>query len=222
MGIYEDIKQNIISEAEALYGSNNSTYGALKAALGDVGNGPNWNTVTISGVEFLVGSSFNPKAVGTNPSDGPETANIDNTVMALILKGVASAFVKSTIPVVASATIISGQIVAYTNGSLLQLAEADGGSRQKNPIGVATNSGAITASVDVHTRPGQNIAISMDSAPAVSSNGELVFLSTTAGTGTLTQPVGLGDRGYVLGVLVGADGVTTKPLVTWMPSIVAL
>ena len=222
MGIYDDIKQSIISKAEALYSSDNATYGALKAALGDVGSGPNWNTVTLSGVEFLAGSTFNPKKVGTDPGDGPETDNIDNTVMSIILKGIADSFIESTISIASSTTIISGHVVSYTSAKQLQLSDADGGSRQKNPIGVATTSAILGGAIDVHTRPGQQVPIIMDSIPSSTANGELVFLSTTAGNGTLTAPAAVGDRVYVLGILSGADGVTASPTVLWAPGPVIL
>ena len=61
-----------------------------------------------------------------------------------------------------------------------------------------------------------------DAAPAAASNGSPVFVSTTAGEATLTAPTGAGNVVYLLGILQGADGADTSPLVLFQPQFIAV
>lgn len=52
-------------------------------------------------------------------------------------------------------------------------------------------------------------------APGGASNGSVVFLDSTAGQASLTAPTGGNNVIVLVGLLVGADGVTTTPEVVF-------
>ncbi|GAF96252.1 unnamed protein product, partial [marine sediment metagenome] len=58
--------------------------------------------------------------------------------------------------------------------------------------------------------------------PGAASNGSPVFVSATAGVATLTAPTGSGNVVYLLGILQGADGADTSPLVLFQPQFIAV
>ena len=68
---------------------------------------------------------------------------------------------------------------------------------------------------------GQTAPVLFASAPPASANGELVFLSAVAGEGSLTPPMTSGHVVMVVGVLQGADGVTTTPDVVIQPQFIS-
>ena len=75
-------------------------------------------------------------------------------------------------------------------------------------VGVSLTSGNQGDSISVAIQ-GQ-VGITFASAPASTSNGQKVYLSTTDGQATLTAPSSP-NAVAVLGRLIGADGVDTKP-----------
>lgn len=68
---------------------------------------------------------------------------------------------------------------------------------------------------------GQIVPILMDAVYTLADNGSRVWLSTTAGTATLTPPSNGWAQSFV-GILQGADGVTQTPGVLFQPRLVAL
>jgi hypothetical protein len=56
--------------------------------------------------------------------------------------------------------------------------------------------------------------------PLAADNGSRVYLSTTAGRATLTPP-GSGNAIYYVGILLGADGITTTPNVLLNLALIA-
>ena len=79
-------------------------------------------------------------------------------------------------------------------------------------VGVAlTAAGAQGDSLSVVTSGEADIKFA--SAPAASSNGQKVFLSTTDGTATLTPPTGAGQAIVNIGKLQGATGSDSTPKV---------
>ena len=76
-------------------------------------------------------------------------------------------------------------------------------------IGVAKTSGVQGDTIQVTTNGNANITFS--SAPASSSNGQTIYLSTTSGEATLIAPSASGNSVVKLGKLQGADGVSTAP-----------
>jgi hypothetical protein len=87
-------------------------------------------------------------------------------------------------------------------------------------IGVATTNAAPAALVTV-AQDGTLVPITFGAAPAASANGDYVFITTTAGIGTLTPPSISGEVIYVIGILQGADGITSTPPVLIKPQYVS-
>lgn len=78
-------------------------------------------------------------------------------------------------------------------------------------LGIALDTGNQGDTIGVATSG--KVQIKFSSAPASSSNGQKVYVSGTGGIATLTAPTGSGNVVYQVGVLVGANGVSTTPLV---------
>jgi hypothetical protein len=113
------------------------------------------------------------------------------------------------------------QIVATTGN--VDLADANTGNlTDALCVGVSTGtfSGATTA--EIVTAPGSLVPVLFSAAPAAAANGDQVFLSSTAGQGTLTAPSGASVVVFVLGILQGANGADTTPNVLWQPRLVSV
>ena len=82
---------------------------------------------------------------------------------------------------------------------------------------VNVNSGVDPDMAQVNTVHGSRVAVKFNAAPEAISNGDVVFLSLTAGEGTLTPPSATGQAVWALGILVGANGADTTPDVIWNP-----
>lgn len=124
----------------------------------------------------------------------------------------------------AGEAISAGDVVTIegTSGDAI-LADADTGTTLDGlAIGVAAYGAADTAPVKVYTVPGSLIPVNFSAAPAASLNGRPVFVSTTPGEGTTTAPTGSGNVVYILGILQGADGADTSPLVLYQPQFIAV
>ena len=78
-------------------------------------------------------------------------------------------------------------------------------------IGVAQDSGTAGDTIKMVMNGSANVLFG--SAPASSSNGQRVYLSTTNGLATLTAPSGIGEASLLIGYLLEADGLTTTPTV---------
>jgi hypothetical protein len=85
---------------------------------------------------------------------------------------------------------------------------------------VATAAALATASVNVATA-GMLVPILFGAAPAAGDNGKPCFLSTTAGQATLTPPGGSGNVVFSIGVIQGADGITSTPAVLFQPQYIS-
>lgn len=87
---------------------------------------------------------------------------------------------------------------------------------------MAVANSAVTASSAVGaSTAGKLVPVLFGSAPAGSANGSIAFLSTTPGEATLTPPVGAGVVIFVIGVVQGADGITTTPTVQFQPQYIS-
>jgi len=89
-------------------------------------------------------------------------------------------------------------------------------------IGIAAYGAANTDPVKVYTVPGSRVPVNFAAAPAASLNGRPVFVSTTPGQGTTTPPTSSGNVVYVIGILQGADGANTSPLVVYQPQFISV
>lgn len=130
----------------------------------------------------------------------------------------------------AGVTLTAGEAIAVaqvvtieaTSGDAI-LADSDTGTTLDGlAIGVAAFASADASPVKVYTVAGSLIPISFSGAPAASSNGSSVFVSATPGVATLTAPTASGNVVYLLGILQGADGGDTTPLVLFQPQLIAV
>ena len=120
----------------------------------------------------------------------------------------------------AGATVAVGDVLTYeaTTGKLV-LADANGTGNLKNPTGTCR----VASVLDSPTALAMAglVPVTFAAAPAASSIGAIVYLSETAGKGTLTPPSTSGSRVYMLGILASADGAATTVRVLWQPQFVS-
>ena len=161
-------------------------------------------------------------------TDGTNTFLDFNSSSALLVHGTTVTSYEGsdsdTLPITvlgtAGATIAVGDVVTYnaTTGKIVQ-ADANGAGNLKNPAGTC-RLGASDTQPTALAYAGL-VPVTFASAPASSSIGALVYLSETAGRGTLTAPSTIGSRVYKLGILVSADGAATTCRVLWQPQFIA-
>jgi len=89
-------------------------------------------------------------------------------------------------------------------------------------IGVAAESATAGNPVKVYTVPGSLVPVTFGAAPAANRNGDPVYVSQTGGQATLTPPTGSGNVVFVIGILQGANGVSTTPNVVYQPQFIAV
>jgi hypothetical protein len=89
MAIYSHLKEAIVTEVEgwASAAPNSAVRKRARAALGDAGTGPTYNTVTVDGQTLLVGSMFGFPADPADPAAGPDPTFVDRTGIPLLLHG---------------------------------------------------------------------------------------------------------------------------------------
>lgn len=89
-------------------------------------------------------------------------------------------------------------------------------------VGVVRAAALVGAPVQVFTKFGASAMTRFAAAPAAASNGQFVFLNSSSGQAVLTPPTSSGNSVFTVGILQGANGVTTTPLVVFHPRLVAL
>lgn len=124
--------------------------------------------------------------------------------------------ITSAAPATATAgeTLTAGDVIRFdasgggTSGRALKAAASSTGLEV---VGIVTTGGALGATIEYVLQGAASISFA--AAPAATSNGQPVYLSTVAGLGTLTEPT----SGAIvrLGFLTGANGADTTPAV-WM------
>jgi hypothetical protein len=116
-----------------------------------------------------------------------------------------------------------GSLVTINTSGNVELADANTGLvNDARVIGPSLNNYLIGASAEIGAVPGKLVSVLFSAAPLAASNGEPVFLSDTPGFGTLTPPTASGTVIFLVGILQGADGITTTPSVVFQPKIEAL
>jgi hypothetical protein len=133
--------------------------------------------------------------------------------------------VSPTISRTTDSALATGSLVAVVVGSPtgnVALAHATTAGALYRAIGASSGPFGIGAVATINTIQGNLFPVAFAAAPAAADNGKDVFLSLVAGFGTLVAPSASGQAVVRIGVLVGADGVTTTPSVIFMPEIVAL
>jgi len=124
----------------------------------------------------------------------------------------------------AGEALSAGEVVTIegTTGDVILADSNTGTTLDGLAIGVAAYAAADTDPVKVYTVPGSLIPVNFAAAPAASLNGRPVFVSATAGEGTTTAPTGSGNVVYVIGILQGANGANTSPLVMFQPQFISV
>jgi hypothetical protein len=122
----------------------------------------------------------------------------------------------------AGATIAVGDVVALNSSGLVILADSNTGTDEDAyAIGVAATAATAANPVKVFTSSGDLVPVNFASAPGATTNGQIVFVSAIGGEGTITAPTGGGNVLYKVGILQGADGADTTPLVLLQPQFLA-
>lgn len=122
------------------------------------------------------------------------------------------------IELVAGEALVAGNPVRINASGEVVKADADTGTTT-NAWVIGFNRAAVAAAgvAQILSVPGTLIPMKFAVAPAGASNGSLVYLSTVAGDVQLTPPSGSGSVTYTVGILQGADGATTTPVVLYLP-----
>lgn len=135
-------------------------------------------------------------------------------------------FQESVIAGLGGTTLVAGEALALghiltTNASGEAIKASATFSSDIWRVFAVARAAAIAAASVLLATSGDQVPVLFASAPPASANRSVVFLSTVAGEGTLTPPFGSGEVVFVVGVLQGADGVTTTPSVFLQPQYIA-
>lgn len=133
--------------------------------------------------------------------------------------GGSSKVIINTIPALTAGELLS--FVPGTNSVRLASANLALSPSRYDIAGVAFANAPAGSSTLMYAGMGQIVPILMDAVYTLADNGSRVWLSTTAGTATLTPPSNGWAQSFV-GILQGADGVTQTPGVLFQPRLVAL
>lgn len=121
---------------------------------------------------------------------------------------------------VASENLSQGDVlVVNTSGQVLR-ADATFANDDWRVIAVARAAVSALGSVGI-ALSGELISVHFGVAPASGQNGSLVYLSASSGEATTTPPNSSGNVIYVIGILQGADGVSTTPPVFFQPQYIS-
>lgn len=205
----------------------------------NIGTGAAANLVTVGTTN--TSATLNLKG-GTG---GVNVTVADNTAAALVIQEAATAYltivttnsfeeIKSSKFVnissgagyrfTASEAINTNDIVCILQGNTSgKIAQADAdGTNRKTVLGIAGSAAAADGdTVQVISVAGTVFAMKMTAAPATTDIGKVVYLSATAGQGTLTAPTASGTDVYRVGILATADGASTTPNVVFQPAFIA-
>lgn len=126
------------------------------------------------------------------------------------------------VTLVTSVNVGIGTLVSVNASGEAQLAASSLAftPRRYNAIGVAKTAGLAGTAVAFYSDMVMVAPMLFAAPPLAASNGSRVYLSTTPGQATLTPP-GAGNGVYLVGILKGADGVTTTPNVLLQFQLVA-
>jgi hypothetical protein len=121
---------------------------------------------------------------------------------------------------VTSENIVAGDCLGLTSSGEWVRSDAQSGSlRNSVCYGISRNTFTATNPAQAYTVPGSIVPVRTTSALAASNNGRYLFVSTTPGAADVTAPGGPASTRviFLVGLLVGADGVTTTPDVLFAP-----
>lgn len=123
---------------------------------------------------------------------------------------------------ITDSTLAEGSLVFINSSGKVETANATSafGSEQR-VVGSSSATYSPSNVAEINSVPGTLIPVKFSSAPLSGDNGRTVYLSsTTSGEGTLTAPSVSGTAVFVVGILQGADGLSTEPNVVFQPNLV--
>lgn len=128
-----------------------------------------------------------------------------------------------TVVIPTSVALVAGNIVTLDSAGALCLADPSLALTppRYNAFGVAKKAYAPGAKATVYSDEILLAPMLFAVAPLAADNGKRVYLSTTPGIATVT-PTGVGNALVLVGLLQGADGLTTTPDVLLQFQVVAL
>jgi len=129
----------------------------------------------------------------------------------------------STFTITTSVALTEGDIIYITAAGEAGLADPSLAlsPAQYSAVGVSRGTYAPGDMAIINSDMITKAAVYMDAIPLAASNGQDVYLSTTAGQATLTPPP-VGNALVHIGILLGADGVTQTPEVLLQFQVIAL
>jgi hypothetical protein len=130
---------------------------------------------------------------------------------------------------VAGEDLLKGNLLRITNLGKVRLANAYTITAEEEDIKKARVVGTVSNKYDegesarVYATVGTLINVRFDELeiPISTNNGQLVYLSTVDGLGTLDAPTSPGTVIFSIGILQGANGVNVAPKVVFQPSFIA-
>jgi hypothetical protein len=165
-------------------------------------------------------------ATGFTPEDiGKLALQSDDNSVWILINNVGPIWAKVTNLTAASTlvlgeAVVAGDLLALNSSSEGRLAESNFSTDRWRLYAVALEPGVATATISVETIMGRVVPIRFGVAPGAGSNGSLVFLSTVPGEAALSPPTS-GNAVYAVGILAGANGITTTPDVLFQPRYIS-
>ncbi len=125
--------------------------------------------------------------------------------------------------------ILKGHLLRITNLGKVRLAnaytetDAEDDIKKARVVGSVSNKYDEGESARIYATVGTliNVRFSELEIPISTNNGQLVYLSTTDGLGTLSAPSDPGTAIFCVGILQGANGVNIAPKVVFQPAFIA-
>ena len=187
---------------------------------------------TLIQVEASPENAFPPTATGTIIiQDDGSTVVTEANLLDFTGTGIGAASGGANEAVITSNNPVFVEVVTSGSDAIFQYAPVssiEGSDRVQNAssdpsrasfIGVSTNSTHVINESIIVQVAGET-PVRFNAAPATLDNGKRVFLSAVAGEPTLVVPSNQGEMLVQIGILSGADGVSTNPTVLLLPSTV--
>jgi hypothetical protein len=118
--------------------------------------------------------------------------------------------------------VTEGHLVTiYDDAGTTKIRKANAATAgRQSTIAVVLSNTTVGNPAPVWLLPGAMVDVYFGAAPAASSNGSPVYLSTSDGQGTLVPPSGSGEVIIRVGILFGGDGSDTSPEVIFRPQFI--
>lgn len=115
---------------------------------------------------------------------------------------------------------VAGDLVAMNSFGLAVKATSTFVQDKWRVIGVAINSVGIGGIVSL-AKHGDLTPMKFSVPPGAATNGNYIFLNNTAGEASIIPPLGGGEVRFLVGILQGADGITTTPDAIFFPQYIS-